>query len=175
MQFLFYLGNGKNGKYEFDKEQIEKNFLSIHTYEAWIIKQEESESTPSTELKKDEDQMIPSNENIQKRKIDDTDNKDVNPDVLINQNNDDNDEEHGNEHKKLKTESEEDKCSSSLEQPVFEPHRIVKDPECFECSQKYRDPTRTDLIMYLHALSYKFGSIEFKTDYPEWSNKDFVE
>lgn len=41
------------------------------------------------------------------------------------------------------------------EWPGFEPSRVVHDPECFECSQKYRDPEPADLVMYLHALSYK--------------------
>lgn len=41
------------------------------------------------------------------------------------------------------------------EWPGLEPSRVVNDPECFECSQKYRDPEPADLVMYLHALSYK--------------------
>ena len=36
-------GNGKNGVYEYSKEKIEENFLKIHTYEAWIIKQENND------------------------------------------------------------------------------------------------------------------------------------
>jgi len=165
-------GNGKNGKYEFDKERIEQNFLKIHTYEAWIIKQEETESTPSAEQNNTKDKVlkISIDDNIQKRKIEEP-NKEINKSEQTNQNND----EQGSEQKKLKTENE-DKCSTILtEKPIFEPDRIIKDPECFECSQIYRDPSRTDLVMYLHALSYKFGTIEFKTDFPEWSKEDFIE
>lgn len=40
-------------------------------------------------------------------------------------------------------------------QTKFDPNLLEKDPDCFECKQVYRDPTRKDLIMYLHALSYK--------------------
>jgi hypothetical protein len=37
----------------------------------------------------------------------------------------------------------------------FKPELMTKDEECFECQQVYRDPSRSDLTMYLHALSYK--------------------
>ena len=37
----------------------------------------------------------------------------------------------------------------------FDPSRIEVFEECFECNQVYRDPVRSDLTMYLHALSYK--------------------
>jgi hypothetical protein len=40
-------------------------------------------------------------------------------------------------------------------QPTFDPTLLEKDPDCFECKQVYRDPKRKDLIMYLHALSYR--------------------
>ena len=40
-------------------------------------------------------------------------------------------------------------------QPKFNPLLLENDPDCFECKQVYRDPKRKDLIMYLHALSYK--------------------
>jgi hypothetical protein len=29
------------------------------------------------------------------------------------------------------------------------------DPDCYECKQIFRDPPKKDLIMYLHALSYR--------------------
>ena len=37
----------------------------------------------------------------------------------------------------------------------FDPSRIELFEDCFECNQVYRDPVRSDLTMYLHALSYK--------------------
>jgi len=43
-------GNGKDGVYEFDSVQIEKNFLKIHTYEAWIVKQMDQESEDVQEI-----------------------------------------------------------------------------------------------------------------------------
>ena len=61
--------------------------------------------------------------------------------------------------KKLKTEEsvENDLTIDALSNghAVFNPKLLEKDPECFECAQFYRDPQRSDLTMYLHALSYK--------------------
>ena len=33
--------------------------------------------------------------------------------------------------------------------------RIEYDENCAECKQEYKDPMPKDLVMYLHALSYK--------------------
>ena len=55
--------------------------------------------------------------------------------------------------KKLKTEESVERDLNG--HAVFNPNLLEKDPECFECAQFYRDPQRSDLTMYLHALSYK--------------------
>lgn len=48
--------NGKHGVYSFNKEEIESNFLKIHTYEAWIIKQEQFNEHDEESSNKNEDQ-----------------------------------------------------------------------------------------------------------------------
>ena len=159
--------NGKSGVYEFSKEQIEKNFLAVHTYEAWIIKQEESNTEEedkknkkeetneketllkdenlTNELKQKEDFCI-DKEPETKRKLDESLNsEDENKNETLN--------------KKAKTVSNV-LIIKSVEQEQgklvkFNPELTIKDEECFECQQVYRDPSRSDLTMYLHALSYK--------------------
>lgn len=47
---------------------------------------------------------------------------------------------------------------SSPEQPVADLCRDYDlDPDCSECSLNRSDPSPSDLLMYLHALSYKVG------------------
>ena len=61
------IGNGKNGKYEYTKEEIEQNFLKVYTYEAWIIKQEAEADIVSTENETPREETN-SNESKSKRK-----------------------------------------------------------------------------------------------------------
>ena len=152
------------GKYDYNREEIEQNFLKIHTYEAWIIKQEQEQDQKEDDEKGAEAKEI--NEDTKdfagiqlessgavshKRKGDSAEEEKVSSDdvgeTLVKKLKEDNDNSCAVE---LKTVAIEDS-----EWPRFEQHRIIKDPECFECFQKYRDPEPSDLVMYLHALSYK--------------------
>lgn len=155
--------NGKNGQYGLSKEQIEENFLKIHTYEAWIMQQERSD------------------ENAEAENVEDTKREDEEAPLTSKPANENASEESSNKRKndqaidladvkKLKAVEEQSEINENATQssvncdnptpadanlPKFDPSRIEIDDDCFECKQKYRDPTRSDLIMYLHALSYK--------------------
>lgn len=39
--------------------------------------------------------------------------------------------------------------------PGFRNELMTYDPHCYECKVRYRDPKPKDLVMYLHALTYK--------------------
>ena len=41
--------------------------------------------------------------------------------------------------------------------PQFDPAKVVVDPSCSFCGVKYEDPKPHNLVMYLHAHSYKVG------------------
>lgn len=49
------------------------------------------------------------------------------------------------------------------------------DPECSFCRQRKPDPTPHQLVMYLHALSYKGPDWEYRTELPAWSADDWKE
>ena len=53
--------------------------------------------------------------------------------------------------------------SNNNEPLAFKPDQMTYDPHCYECKVRYRDPKPKDLVMYLHALSYKvsFGSFYY--------------
>ncbi|RNA05988.1 RNA pseudouridylate synthase domain-containing 2-like isoform X2 [Brachionus plicatilis] len=153
--------NGKNGVYEFTKEEIEKNFLKIHTYEAWIIKQEVAEDG------------IDEKDSIEKFDLEDVGTK----------RKDSQDELTECKKQKLETNLEQEeidkpavddeKSEIDPNLPGFDVSKLTKEDDCFECKQIYRDPVRSDMTMYLHALSYKFDDLEFKTEYPKWAAEDF--
>lgn len=173
-------GNGKDGKYEFTKEEIEQNFLKVYTYEAWIIKQEAEVDSASTENEtpkeeKDNDESKSKRKEIEEEQSIESNKKlksdsevEINESIQIKQDTLNNEE--------LKAQ-ERPKGSSliSSNRPGLDLNRFERDPECFECAQTYRDPTRKDLIMYLHAYSYQFDDLKFKTELPEWAHKDFCE
>ncbi|XP_020610181.1 RNA pseudouridylate synthase domain-containing protein 2-like isoform X1 [Orbicella faveolata] len=46
------------------------------------------------------------------------------------------------------------------------------DKDCSECQIIRRDPTRSELIMCLHAVSYKGPDWEFKTGLPSWAEEE---
>lgn len=129
--------NGKNGVYEFTNKEIEQNFLKIHTFEAWIIKQEASES--EVEEKSDFDDVKGKRKNSQNEIIDNKKQKlETNFEQIKNE----------------KIENE-DKSEIDPSLPKFDNNKLTIDDECFECKQTYRDPVRSEMTMYLHALSYK--------------------
>lgn len=49
------------------------------------------------------------------------------------------------------------------------------DKDCTECHIKRRDPTRRELTMCLHALSYKGPGWEYITPMPVWAAEDWTE
>ena len=171
-------GNGKDGIYEYSKEQIEQNFLNIHTYEAWIIKQEQMDNNHDNNEDQDsKDEDKESNE-IRDKEIKIVQIEEISNSVIDQNNSNVNNLKRKNEtfetniilnpkdqeenYKKQKIEKDEitEKLTISLgrdvkDKPSFDESLLTKDDECFECKQKYRDPKRSDLTMYLHALSYK--------------------
>jgi len=48
------------------------------------------------------------------------------------------------------------------------------DPECTECKNPIPDPRPNELVMYLHALSYKGPNWEYKTSLPKWASDDWI-
>lgn len=153
--------NGKGGVYEFNKEEIEQNFLKVHTYEVWIIKQEdnnnpenEKNTNQEEEQSKTDDiaeksqepiivqQSSPENDSVTKRKIEEIDENKI-------------DENQNKKSKCDETIPEEEEENVKDSRACFKSELVTKDDECFECQQIYRDPSRSDLTMYLHALSYK--------------------
>lgn len=58
--------------------------------------------------------------------------------------------------------------------PLYDPNKLTTDPVCEECKRRYVNPKESDLMMYLHALSYKGPGWFFKTDMPDWAREDWV-
>ncbi|CAG7733055.1 unnamed protein product [Allacma fusca] len=58
---------------------------------------------------------------------------------------------------------------------AFKSEQMTYDPHCYECKVRYRDPKPKDLVMYLHALTYKGPEWSFETKLPEWAGTEWVE
>ena len=62
-------------------------------------------------------------------------------------------------------------CKNDLTtRPRFNEKLYHKSDDCTECSQNYTDPKRDELIMHLHALSYKVMLI-IKVNFFQMQNK----
>ncbi|XP_065331584.1 pseudouridylate synthase RPUSD2-like isoform X4 [Cloeon dipterum] len=57
----------------------------------------------------------------------------------------------------------------------FDPAKMSRDPHCYECKVRYRDPKPKDLVMYLHAWKYRGPGWEYETQLPEWAREDWEE
>ena len=62
---------------------------------------------------------------------------------------------------------------SSFDVPVNEKNlndsnSFDRDPACSDCKLNWQDPDSSELVMYLHALSYKGDGWEYKTKIPKW-------
>uniref|UniRef100_A0A1A8LXA0 Pseudouridylate synthase RPUSD2 n=1 Tax=Nothobranchius pienaari TaxID=704102 RepID=A0A1A8LXA0_9TELE len=51
----------------------------------------------------------------------------------------------------------------------------TRDHLCSECKLVRPDPTKNELIMYLHALRYKGADFEYKTRLPDWAEESWEE
>uniref|UniRef100_A0A1A7W8Y5 Pseudouridylate synthase RPUSD2 n=1 Tax=Iconisemion striatum TaxID=60296 RepID=A0A1A7W8Y5_9TELE len=51
----------------------------------------------------------------------------------------------------------------------------TRDHLCSECKLVRPDPTKKELIMYLHALRYKGADFEYKTRLPDWAEESWEE
>jgi len=151
--------NGKEANYVFEASKTEKIFMDVHTMDSWIM--ESGEANEEIEAEKPDEAKVQ-----QKRKTGEIDD---------------------GECKKPKQESveadepkyETDKKESQIESETLET-TLTKlnqeyDENCYECKQKFKEPGQKDLVMYLHAWSYKFGDLEFKTKLPSWAEQNFEE
>ncbi|KAF4517833.1 hypothetical protein B566_EDAN008775 [Ephemera danica] len=57
----------------------------------------------------------------------------------------------------------------------FDLAKMTRDPHCYECKVRYRDPKPKDLVMYLHAWKYRGPGWEYETQLPEWAKEDWEE
>lgn len=160
--------NGKNGVYYLTQEEMEKNFLKIHSYEAWIIQQEQTDQDNNNETSLEEmsTKIVATSsslnvnfdcKNLEKRKIDSSKDHflmkrarvEENPCEVIAKEKDN----------QFDTEKN---ISVAFEGRQKEIDKTYLDPECFECNNCYRDPKRDELIMFLHAFSYKVCTQKIK-------------
>ena len=51
---------------------------------------------------------------------------------------------------------------------------ISYEPDCSDCQNQIPDPQSNELVMYLHALSYKGPDWMYKTNIPEWAHEDWT-
>ncbi|KAL4234869.1 RNA pseudouridylate synthase domain containing protein 2 [Mactra antiquata] len=58
---------------------------------------------------------------------------------------------------------------------IYDVNKDILDESCQECKYSYISPQRSDLILYLHAVSYKGPDWEYRTSLPYWADEDFDE
>lgn len=160
--------NGKDAVYPLTKEEMENNFLKIHSYEAWIINQEqneniEQEETTTTTAKvasaKNENETveeIPIEEDKTsnaKRRNSDSNEEKINAEATKKQKTASEDEIKDEKETKNEgivekssnvclAENTENKETASDNLKQFDKSRLEIDPDCFECKNEYRDPNR---------------------------------
>ncbi len=162
--------NGKNGAYEYTKEQLEQNFLKIHSFEAFIVQQERQENFQAEgDDNQNEDKNITADEDNDKvSKVTEANSVEVKNYLIADETSkrktEDSlkDEVKESSPKRVKIDNEkcelvsETKEETNIKDSVaFDKSRLVPDEDCLDCKHNFRDPTPDELIMYLHALSYK--------------------
>ncbi len=129
--------NGKDGLYFNTKKEIEDIFLQIHKRDVYLIDNEVDNADEENGGHSEQNQEANS-ENLEKRKSESATETSL---------------------KKVKYES--DKTEASIENHqeatigVQSPSQSEDYENCEECRNVCRDPLPKELIMYLHALSYK--------------------
>jgi hypothetical protein len=164
---------------------MENNFLKIHSYEAWIINQEQNENIEQEETTTTTKVASAKNENETvedipieedktsnaKRRNSDSNEEKINADDLTATKKQKTESSAGEDETKNEeivekssnvclAENTENKETSALvsaseDLKQFDKSLLEIDPDCFECKNEYRDPNREEVIMFLHAYSYK--------------------
>lgn len=67
--------------------------------------------------------------------------------------------------------NDEDKMEES--RPSFDLQKWIPNENCIHCKTEYIDPEPKDLIMYLHALSYKGPDWKYQTSLPDWAQPNW--
>lgn len=159
---------------------MENNFLKIHSYEAWIINQEQNENieqeetTTTTKVASATAEEIPIEEDktsTAKRRNSDSNEEKINAEATKKQKTESEDEIKDEKETKNEdivekssnvslaenTENKETSALASANDKLkqFDKSLLEIDPDCFECKNEYRDPNREEVIMFLHAYSYK--------------------
>lgn len=68
-----------------------------------------------------------------------------------------------------------DESSKDLENRwQFEPAKMVQDPDCRDCRDKFHEPPPRRLFMYLHALKYSGPGFSYESELPSWARDSWA-
>lgn len=119
--------------------------MGVHCMDSWIM--ESGETAEDNEIDKPASPASDETKAQQKRKTDEIEDveskkqKQDSPETIEPQN-----------------ETDQKECVPDNEADKAQPIKNVNqeyDENCYECKQKFKEPGRKDLVMYLHAWSYK--------------------
>lgn len=65
--------------------------------------------------------------------------------------------------------------AKSVTDSEFVESKVTIDEYCEDCKFKFQDPDRSELILYLHAVTYRGPGWEYSTTLPYWAAEDFDE
>ncbi|VDI47010.1 Hypothetical predicted protein [Mytilus galloprovincialis] len=68
-----------------------------------------------------------------------------------------------------------DDAQKTIVYQTFDESKWIPNEHCSSCKRNYIDPGPKDLVMYLHALSYKGSDWGYCTELPEWAKEDWVD
>ncbi|CAF0863097.1 unnamed protein product [Didymodactylos carnosus] len=132
--------NGQYANYEHSNEHVIGLFINRHSCENWLMNEIE------------DNEMMLSNQNEEMNKNEKTNNKRVQCEDENNKN-----------VKKPKYKSEIDVNDENSIKNYITQH-------CYECQNNFREPTPSDLLMYLHSIQYKLNEENtFTSNIPEWA------
>ncbi|CAF0928481.1 unnamed protein product [Adineta ricciae] len=133
--------NGQYAQYEHSNDYVVETFIKLHSCEYWLLNDVENE-----------DEAMNSNgkraiEEVQEQNTDDT--------------------------KRVKTEE----CTATAAAAAVTTIDVNDDSavknyikeHCFECLNRFREPTADQLVMFLHALQYRISDdVTFTSSLPDW-------
>ncbi|XP_071174832.1 pseudouridylate synthase RPUSD2-like [Mytilus edulis] len=68
-----------------------------------------------------------------------------------------------------------DDAQKTIVYQTFDESKWLPNEHCSSCKRNYIDPGPKDLVMYLHALSYKGSDWGYSTELPEWAKENWVD
>lgn len=143
---------GKGGRYGKSLAQLSSDVVSEHRASSWLMS-EQNDITGLSEIEENKEEVPSSNPEIRENKT-----------LQFTS-----EEERQETMSALAHYFNKESCEDLEEKWKYDPEKLIEDPTCRDCRDKFHDPPLRSLYLYLHALKYSGAGWCYESEMPVWA------